>query len=715
MKKIRFIEQMEHSECGMACLSMILSYHGHHIPLSELREAFGTPRGGLSLFQILQIANLKNMDGKGFRVSAKLLKTIKLPAILLWDNNHFVVLEKVTKSSLYIINPSTGRNKFSLDQFNEHYSGIVMELMPGQNFVKRDKVNNYSFFLSFCFKNPYLIVVILLASFCLQGIGIGIPFLTKWITDNILVPRDEHYLNAVGLGVLLLFIGFKILSFLRGFFITKLQTKMDKNMMLEFIYRLFHLPYNFFENRASGELLFRTNANIYIRQILSSRVISFIIDTILLFTYGILMIKISFRMGSIIVLVGLLIFVFLISSTKLTQKLSTKDISNQSQVQKILSESIHGITDIKFMGLEEKFFKDWKMLFEKQLKSSEQKGIWSSFLNSFPSSIQFILPMFLLWVGGDMVVNQQISLGTLLGFNALASSFIAPIISLGSGYTDLIHLNAYIQRIHDVIKAAPEQEKNTYITPKLQGKIEFNNVSFQYNYFGEEVLKDVSFTIYPGETVAIVGSSGSGKSTIAKLLMGLYKPTKGDILFDNINIKTFNLKMFRKQIGAVLQNTKLFNQTVLDNIRMQQEAIEKEDVIVAAKTALIYEDIIKSPLGFETIISEKGINFSGGQQQRIALARALVNRPSILLLDEATSALDNITEREIDEGISHLDCTQIIIAHRLSTIRKADKILVLQQGKIVEVGNHQTLIERNGFYSKLYMAQKRGEKNEIVS
>ncbi|RBP02484.1 peptidase domain-containing ABC transporter [Rossellomorea aquimaris] len=716
MRKVPFIEQMEHSECGIACMAMVLSYYKHHISLSDLREEYGVPKGGFSVLHLTEIGKEKGLESKAFRVDAEGVKNNGfLPAILFWDSKHFVVLEKVHRGMFYIVDPAVGRVKLSGEEFTKHFSQIMLVPVPSENFEEKARLNPYLFLLTFAFKKPKLVVSILLFSLLLQGLGIVLPLVTKWVTDHVLVPKDISYLNTIGYAVLLILVAYKILSFCRGVLIAKLQTSMDDQMMSHFMEHLYRLPYQFFENRSNGELIFRANSNVYIRQILSTRLITFIIDGIMLFSYAILMFNMSSILGAGVLGMGILLFGSLLLSTNITHRITSKDVTNQTKVQNVLAESINGISDIKVMGLENTFFNEWSRSFKQQLKSSERRSIWTTTLNILPSTIQFGLPIFLLWSGGYLVVDGSITLGTLVAFSTLALSFIAPISSLGLGYTEIISLKSYIQRLYDVIKSNKENLNPDRDHAKLKGAVSLKNVSFRYSKFSDPVLKNVSLDVKPGEKVAIVGDSGSGKSTIAKLLLGLYTPSSGEIHYDNTNIEDFNLHTLRSQLGTVLQETKLFNKPVIENIAMQDGDIDQERLIETCGRADVLQDILVCPLGFQTNVSEKGVNFSGGQRQRLALARALYNEPAVLILDEATSALDNISEKKIDKSISELNCTRIIIAHRLSTIINADKIFVLKDGEIIEEGNHQSLLDQSGYYAELYTANKKGNRvNEKI-
>lgn len=711
--KLKFIPQMEHSECGLACLAMILNYFQHHIKLPELRDEFGSSSTGYSFYHLYSIAIKKKLQVKALKTEADQLYQFTSPVILHWQENHFVVLEKVKKDIFYILDPAIGRKKIKYNEFVENFSKNVLYLFPEKNFKKKDKSQN-PFLLNTLNAHKKFIGLIILVTFLIQGAAMGIPVLTQWFTDEVLTPKNDKYIFVAGLGILSILLYYIIMSLSRGYLIAKLQSKLDLMIMSKFISTMFNLPYAFFINRSSGDLLFRANSNNLIKQLLSSTVVTVFIDILMIVSYSIIMFYYSIQLALVLLLIGILIIVFLAINSTIIKRLSDENVANQSEVQSILSDTIKGISDVKMLGLENKMFEEWKNKFKLQIVSSEKLSIVNSSLQSITSSIQMIVPLFMLWIGSLYLIQGDLTLGELLAFSTISVSFIQPIVSLSSSYSQIIMIKSYFQRITDIIESKEEKNGNRISDKPFTGNIEFRNVSFKHSYFSNLTLKNFNFSVKPKETVAIVGSSGSGKTTIVKLLLGFYSPNQGEILFDGVQIQEFQKSHLRKQIGTVMQESRLFNKSIFENISMFQKGVTVEEIYTACEKANILNDILALPLGFETKVSENGFNFSGGQIQRLLIARALVNKPPILIFDEASSSLDNMSEKIIHQHLTEIKATKFIIAHRLSTVKNADHIIVLDKGEIVEIGNHESLIEKKGYYYEMQSSMD-SKKAEIFN
>ncbi|TVX93162.1 peptidase domain-containing ABC transporter [Paenibacillus agilis] len=713
-KKIPFIEQMEHSECGLACLAMVLGYHGYHITLTELRNQFGSSKKGSSLYHLIEMGKQFHMTGRAYRAEVHQLPELLMPYIVFWEYKHYVVVERMDKKTVTILDPSSSRRCISKEEFQTAYSGYVLTFEPADKFTPQPKKRRINLLLIHILKQRKLLTHLLLASLLLQGVGLITPKLTQWLTDQVILKEDSSQWSVMGYSILGLYLFHQLFSLLRGYLIAKLQTSMDMSLMSTFISKLFHLNFPFFESRTSGDLIFRANSNIIIRQILSSRVLSIIIDLILVVGYAVMMFSLHWKLALMVILLCMVVSGTLFFSSRLLRKLSDRHVSAQTKTQSYLTESIYGICDIKILGAEKKVLEHWRNLFTSQLEVSQKQTVYTSVLDTFSSGIQLSTPLILLWIGSVYVLQGTFTLGQLLGFSALAVSFMIPIFSIVTTYSQFLVLGSYTQRLQDVMESKSEEQGGRALDD-FKGSIELDNVSFTYDTFGPNHLTAVSLQIKPGEKVAIVGESGSGKSTLAKLINGLYAPTEGRIKFDGIAMEELDLNTVRRQIGTVLQETRLFHGTVLDNIRLFHDNISVENSISAAQLADIHEDILKQPIGYNTMISEGGINFSGGQRQRLLLARALVRQAKLIVLDEATSALDALSESRVQENLQRLTCTQVIIAHRLSTVVHADRIVVMKDGRIVEMGQHQELLDREGLYYQLYKNQMGSQQNELAN
>jgi ABC-type bacteriocin/lantibiotic exporter with double-glycine peptidase domain len=390
-----------------------------------------------------------------------------------------------------------------------------------------------------------------------------------------------------------------------------------------------------------------------------------------------------------------------------------RDLVAAAESQSYLVEALAGMATLKAAGAEERALDHWSNLFFKHLNVSLQRNRLSAFIGAGLTALNTLSPLVLLWIGAYYVLNDAMTLGTMLALNALAASFLAPLASLVASGQQFQLVSAHLDRIADVVEAAPEQElQATKSAPPLSGRIELKNVNFRYDPNGPLTVRDISVAIEPGQKVALVGRTGSGKSTLAKLLLGLYTPDEGEILLDDLPLASLDYRTVRSQFGVVLQESFLFSGSIKQNIAFNDPDLTLEQVMEAARLAHIHDDIEQMPMGYDTFLAEGGMTLSGGQRQRLSLARALIHRPAVLLLDEATSHLDVVTERLVDQSLKSLSCTRIVIAHRLSTIHDADVILALDEGEIVERGSHEELLARNGYYAALTRGQLEPEAAE---
>lgn len=709
-RRIPAVQQTTTMDCGAACLAMVLGYHGKQLPLAEVRKITGSGRDGANAEALLEAGRWFGLRGRGVRAdTVEALGSIEPGAILHWRFNHFVVLERVRKDGLHIVDPAAGRRVVSHQEARRSFTGVALLFEPAEGFAPeaagahREGLQRY---LQPLLARRGSLARVLATSLLIQIFALAVPLLIGVLVDRVVPQQDVDLLTVLAAGLTGL-VGFNLLAVLiRSYLLLELRTRLDAQLTLDFVDHLVGLPFAFFQERSAGDLILRMNSNATVREILTSGALSTVLDGLLVSLYLVVLFIASVKMGLLVLGLALLRVVLLLATRRRQKELMSRSLETQSSSQAYQVQMLAGMETLKASGSEHRAIEHWSNLFVDTLNVSLARGRLSAMVDALLAGLAIASPLAVLIYGVRQVFAGELTLGEMLALNALAAGFLAPLTQLVTTAFQFQLLDSYLDRIEDVMQTPREQEPGTgRPAARLRGGIRLEHVSFRYGPAAPLVVRDVSVDVSPGSFVAVVGRSGAGKSTLANLLVGLYQPSAGRILFDDSELTELNLQSVRSQLGVVPQHPYLFGHSLRANIALADPTLPLSRVVEAARLAHIHDEILAMPLAYDTILADGGSSLSGGQRQRLALARALVRRPAILLLDEATSALDAVTESAIQRELAQLRCTRIVVAHRLSTIQNANLILVMDEGGIVERGTHDELVARGGAYAELVSQQ----------
>ena len=710
-ERIPVVRQTTETDCAAACLTMVLAHHGKSLRLSEVQQLLGAGRDGADALSVVTAARHHRLRARGVKVAeVEGLRFLEPGSMLHWGFHHYVVLESVDGNRVRIVDPGAGRRTLTLADAGKHFTGVALVFERGEGFEEAKAPRRGAMrYVREMLAQSALLRRILSLSIVLRLLALATPLLTGLIVDRVVPERDRSLLLVLAIGLAGV-AAFDFLSALvRAHLMLHLRTKLDRRITYEFVAHLVALPYAFFHQRSAGDLMMRLNANTTIREILTAGTLTGMLDGALASLYLILLFSAHAGLALLVLVLGALRVLLFLATRRRQAELMSKTLQVQARSRNYQVQLFAGIGTLKAVGAEQHAVERWSNFFTDELNVSLARGRLDAFFEAAMNTLTTASPFLVLAVGASEVLAGRLSLGTMLAGSALAVGFLMPLTSLVSTAVQVQLLGSYMDRMDDVLEAEPEQDRTRALArPVLRGGITLENVSFRYSPMRPDVVRDVSIDIEPGSFVALVGSSGAGKSTLAMLLMGLYRPTSGRILYDGADLATLDLIALRRQLGIVLQQPYLFAESIRRNIALGDEGLPLERIIEAAKKAHIHDFVQTLPLGYDTPIADGGASLSGGQRQRIALARALVRRPAILLLDEATSHLDTESERDVLEELERLRVTRLVIAHRLSTVVRADKILVMEHGTMVEHGRHEELVAAGGRYAELVGAGEAG-------
>ncbi|HFJ9318704.1 peptidase C39 [Bacillus anthracis] len=703
-RRVPYVEQMHQSECGLCCLAMISAYYQKEVSLSRLRERADVGRDGTTLLQLKRIAESLGFDAKAYRIEhIDQLKQVSLPAILHWNQGHFVVLEKIGNNYARIVDPRFGRIKLSLKSFSEQFTGFLMTVDLTERLEVEKDQNVWLNSLVYVKSHKNLFVYVLLITLALQVLIVGMPLFMKHVIDEIMIPKNSSLSITVFISIISFLLAYMLITFARSRVLVRLHNALDYEMQTSFFSHLLKLPLPFFLLRSYGDMLFRMNSLATIRNQLSGTLITGILDGFMLFVLSGYMLFTSPLLAMVVFLLVSINILLVIFTKRYVAEINQQQVVATTEVQAVQTEMLYGIMGVKISGTEQQVYSQWLNKFKHLLQVYRRKENLNSYITTTSNGLQFMSPLIVLSIGVLLVTGKysSMTIGELVSFQAIATLLFTTSSSLMNTINSYILTTTILKRTHDVLESPIEQNEGK-LQVKLRGDIRLSHVSFSYSKYSPKVINDISLHIKLGQKIAIIGQSGSGKSTLAHLMIGLFTPTSGEIYYDNHETSDLDMQYVRKQMGIVPQDISLLNRSIYDNIVLHQDGVTMDEVVRVAKAANIHDEIMAMPMQYQTVLAEMGRNISGGQRQRIALARALLNNPTVLVLDEATSALDHISEARVDEYLSSINCTRIVIAHRLSTVMNSDTIIVLENGKVCDVGNHNQLLHTSNYYQYYY-------------
>jgi HlyB family type I secretion system ABC transporter len=728
-QRVPFIRQREEMDCGAACLRVIHAHHGHTLDYRAARTLAKVSRYGTSFMDLREAAERLGYLATGAEVMDwNTLLSLNLPAIAHVDKNHFVVVWRVGRDWVQLSDPAVGKIRQSKAEFLKRFGGYLLILRPTDAVGKlplepvaaaaaQPQESRLSAARLWPLVRPFrwLVAHVLFASVLLQGFGLVAPLLTQLIIDRVIGHGEARLLNIIFIALVAMTAGQVLVGLSRSLLMLHISLRLERTVMEAIYRRVVSLAHTFFSKFSTGDLVRRFEEVNAIKNFLSENAVTVLLDLLAVGAYSALLVYLQPRLAvtylALMLVSGVAVVIFVRPVKRHTRDFLTKF----SKVHTHIINSFKGIEPVKAMALESSFGRWFSSLLLPSLTQARRAAQWSIMAGVALQLVDGINTAMLLWRGSGLILAGALTVGQLIAFLMLAHQTTGPFLRLLQQWGEFQRTLVSLERVGDLLEETPEAEQQELRgagleLPALRGAIRFENVSFRYSNdlkdASRNVIDSLNLTIAPGEVVGIVGRSGCGKSTLSRLLLRFHEPTSGRIALDGFHLRDLNAQALRRQIGLVTQHAFLYDTTIRENIVCGRYEVSEEDLVRAAKAAGAYEFISQLPYGFETKIGEQGLQLSGGQAQRIAIARALCTNPRILIFDEATAALDPLVEREIHEGLREVirGRTTLIIAHRLHTLRRADRILVFDQGRLVEQGSHEVLMGRQGLYWRMFTA-----------
>ena len=706
-KKVPVIMQMEATECGAASLAMVLASWGRWVPLEKMRVDCGVSRDGSSALNIVKAARLHGLTARGGRVEAERLCELPCPCILHWEVNHFVVMTGCSRKRVYLNDPARGRVKMPLEELKGCYTGVALVFEPNEDFVKEGAPASILSFVRRRLKGAKKAFFIsMLIGMLLTVSTVAFPIFSQKFLDVVLPGEQPEKVVPFFLLLCGAILYQLVVQLCEGTYANRLLLKLGIEANSQFLWHSLRLPMRFFSQRYVGDIITRMYGAESIPTTLVRNLAPVLVNVVLLVVYLVFMLAYSMPLSLIAIcasVLNLLLVRFISGRQVDVNRVMEREMG---ALNGVTMSSVKGIETIKAAGAEEGFFERWAQQYVLASEAHMKSDTFNAYMESLSRLVVFVANNLILALGVYYIMEGYLTIGMLMAFQGFVGSYMRPVNELIGSLKHILNMRTQMERMEDVYRTEPDvvstlDDDREMGMGKLMGRVELKHVTFGYTPMRPPLIKDFSLSIEPGKSVAFVGASGCGKSTIAKLISGLYDPWQGEILYDGKLRKDINRSVFVNSVAVIDQDVVLFDGTVADNVKMWDESIEDFSMILACNDVQMHEEIASRPKAYDTVVSENGKNFSGGQRQRLEIATALAKEPTVLIMDEATSALDADTEQKVMQALRNLGVSLIVIAHRLSTIRDCDEIIVLDEGHVVERGTHQQLMEQKGYYHEL--------------